>query len=71
VCKIVDSPCLPEAEAIFAIKYVSSLGLPWSLAASLRLTCQCERYRRARRTEGRLGWTPFRLFRGRDADCSF
>jgi RecA/RadA recombinase len=21
VCKIVDSPCLPEAEAIFAIKY--------------------------------------------------
>jgi DNA repair protein RAD51 len=23
VCKIVDSPCLPEAEAIFAIKYVS------------------------------------------------
>lgn len=22
VCKIVDSPCLPEAEAIFAIKWV-------------------------------------------------
>ena len=25
VCKIVDSPCLPEAEAIFAIKYVQLL----------------------------------------------
>lgn len=25
VCKIVDSPCLPEAEAIFAIKYVGCL----------------------------------------------
>lgn len=27
VCKIVDSPCLPEAEAIFAIKWVLFLLL--------------------------------------------
>jgi RecA/RadA recombinase len=50
VCKIVDSPCLPEAEAIFAIKSVLKSTL---LEASLII--QLEWYWRARRAQGGLG----------------
>jgi RecA/RadA recombinase len=53
VCKIVDSPCLPEAEAIFAIKYVQ-LRMPWSCA---RADEQRKRYWRSRRAQGRVDYS--------------
>lgn len=45
VCKIVDSPCLPEAEAIFAIKSVQMTCLK---RRDHLLTSQLKRYRGSR-----------------------